>query len=125
MPTDPLIARIRARTPLHTKVAVSKVFDLAEEVGAALARTGHTPEWLAAQVGISLDDLTAWLSGMHPLLDDVARLEAALETDLLIAPGRPIGYFGVTAHSPTGKVIPLPVAEELNGAISERLMYVA
>lgn len=95
MPTDPLIARIRARTPLHTKVAVSKVFDLAEEVGTALARAGHTPEWLAGQVGISLEELGAWLSGMHPLLDDVARLEAALGADLLVAPGRPQGYFGV------------------------------
>lgn len=125
MPTHSLITQIRARTPLHTKVAVSKTFDLAEEVSAALARTGHTPAWLAERVGISLDDLTAWLGGMHPLLDDVARLEAALETDLLVAPGRPQGYFGVTTNdlavSVSGKVIPLPTEQPDNGKPTESL----
>ena len=125
MPTDPAIARIRSRTPLYTKVAVSKVFDLAEEVSAALERTGHTPAWLAERAGISLEELTGWLSGMHPLYDSVARLEAALETDLLVAPGRPGGYFGVTALSTTGRVIPMPLEDGAAINLSERVKYIA
>lgn len=125
MPTDPAIARIRSRTPLHTKVAVSKVFDLAEEVSAALERTSHTPEWLAEKVGITLEELTGWLSGMHPLYDPIARLEAALEMDLMVAPGHPEGYFKLNATSHFGKVIPMSLGNEAGFSVSERVKYIA
>jgi len=84
MPTDPAITRILGRTQLYKKVSVFKVFDLAEEVNAALVRTGRTADWLANEMGISIEALTDLLSGMHTFYDPIARMEAALSSDLMI-----------------------------------------
>lgn len=93
MPTHPLIERIRNRTPLYTKVSVSKTLDFAEEVSAALVEMGISPEELAARMEMPLADLLSLLSGMNPFYDQIARVEAALGRDVFVGATHHKGYF--------------------------------
>ena len=92
--------RLRARVPLHTKIFVAKVYDLAEQVDAVLAERHLTRRDLARLLGKTDSEVSKWFGGLHNLtLESIAKLEAALGVDLFVTPRKPGGYF--TPSTPT------------------------
>lgn len=86
--------RIAARTPLSTKIFVAKALDLAEQVDAILAEKGLSQRDLAKLLGKGDSEVSKWLSGTHNMtLESIAKLEAALEADLVVTKLNPDGYF--------------------------------
>jgi transcriptional regulator with XRE-family HTH domain len=84
--------RILNRIPLHTKVSVSKAYDLAENLGRIMGEKGIEKEELADMTGLSVEEIESLLSGFNIIYDKIAKLEAALESDIFIAVNSK-GYF--------------------------------
>lgn len=87
-------ARISARTPESTKIFVAKALDLVEQVDAVLAEKGLSQRDLAKRLGKGDSEVSKWLSGTHNMtLESIAKLEAALQADLMVTRLNPDGYF--------------------------------
>lgn len=79
--------RIRARTKPETKRYVQKNAELARRVAQLLKARGWTQKEFARALGKSESEVSKWLSGLHNLtLKSIAKMEAVLEADLLVAP---------------------------------------
>lgn len=83
--------RIRSRTPLKTKVFVSKSLDLADALSQLLHERQCSYQEFCDDLG---PECRQWFSGLHDFkLSEIAELEAKFGVDLLTIRGAPGGFF--------------------------------
>ncbi len=75
------------RGPEDIERFVDKNLDICEQVYALLRERGWTQKELAKVLGKTESEVSKWLSGTHNLtLRSIAKLEAALEADIILTP---------------------------------------
>ena len=72
--------------PKDSKIFAKKSLDIVETIHAILEAKGITQKDLANKLGKSESEISKWLSSLHNLtLKSIAKLEAVLEEDIIIA----------------------------------------
>ena len=80
-----MVKEIRDRTLSEDQGYIRKNMAIVDEVYTILRRKNMKPVELARRMGKSPSELSKWLSGSHNLtLQSIARMEAALEEDIII-----------------------------------------
>jgi transcriptional regulator with XRE-family HTH domain len=79
--------RVISRRKPETKIFVSKYLDIVERVHQVLKAKGMTQKELASMMDKRESEISRWLGGEHNLtLKSIAKLEAALGTDVITIP---------------------------------------
>jgi len=96
------------RSPEDVERFVEKNFDISEQVSHLLEQRGWTQKDLAQAVGKSESEISRWLTGMHNLtLRSIAKMEAALGTDIILSVKNAEKQFGATTYVYLKAIIPV------------------
>ncbi|WP_343701977.1 helix-turn-helix transcriptional regulator [Chitinophaga sp.] len=86
---------IYERVPEHTKLMVSKSFDISERILNALDRRGWTQKDLAEKLSKKESEISRWMKGTHNFtLETIAKIELALGETILDTSRRPASRAG-------------------------------
>ncbi|MBO9155041.1 multiprotein-bridging factor 1 family protein [Chitinophaga sp. GCM10012297] len=79
--------KIAERIPAHTRLMVSKWFDITERILEILTEKGMTQKDLADLLGKNESEISKWMKGAHNFtLDTIAKIEIALGETILSSP---------------------------------------
>lgn len=104
-----LISDAFNKVPAENKLFVSKNLDISQQIFAILEEKGWSQSDLAKRLGKHKSDVSRMLSGLQNLtLKTITKLEAILETDIILTPMKAEQKFG------TVKYVTLKVAVNKN-----------
>lgn len=94
-----LISDAFNKVPKENKQFVSKNLDISQQIFAILEEKGWKPIDLAKRLGKHKSDVSRMLSGLQNLtLKTITKLEAILETDIILTPMKAEQKFGTVKY---------------------------